>query len=298
MSYKLQISPVQFLMPFYIIKQNLKLTLHSSSNSKASTLLQSQRLFKTMKYLTALLTVATTGVSAASIPGASDSATVILRSVPLDLTTQTGFNGNQPEQKGPVGSSGPFESVELNLAANFGNKALRCQVLASNNQPIVLVRGANVDTTFGDAGKGPWTFKAGATKVNQIKCDPAFKAANQNAPPAPPAAAADTSIRVTLSDGDLATQTAFQKAGLVPEVQNPVASRGPFNSVNLSLGSGVQKKDLRCQVRDERNKPITVKRGANVQNTFADGGLGPWTFVKPASSKVAKIFCDPAFVKA
>lgn len=247
-----------------------------------------------MQYLTALLlAAAVAGTQAVSIPSGSKSATVILRSAAQDLATQTTFGGVKREEKGPTGSNGPYDSVELNLNPKLVNKALRCQILDSHNRPIVVTRGANVDVTFADGDKGPWKIQKGATKVAKVICDPAFKQATQNAG----RGAKDTSIRVTLTDGNLATQTPFNKAGLHREVQSPVGSGGPFNSVTLSLGKDVQKKDLRCQVLDEKNRPITVQRGKNVDVTFADGNLGPWKFLKPTFTKVGKIICDPAFVK-
>lgn len=244
-----------------------------------------------MQYLTSLLVAtAATSVSGASVPRSNDLATVALSSVPLDLTTQTSFTGKERQQKTPFISFGPYESVELNLDAKLANKALRCQALDSNNRPITVVRGAAVDVTFGDGGKGPWTFKAGATSVKQIICDPAFKQASQNAP----APTGDTSVRVTVSDGNLAIQTAFDKAGLVREEKSFAGSKDPFNTINLALGANVQKKDLRCQVLDKNNRPIKVVRGAAVDITFGDGGKGAWKF-QAGNSVITKIVCDPAF---
>ncbi|KAJ2984115.1 hypothetical protein NQ176_g182 [Zarea fungicola] len=247
-----------------------------------------------MQYFTALiLAAAITGTQAVSIPSGGKAATVILRSAAQDLATQTSFGGVNREESGPTGSSGPYESVELNVNPQLVNKALRCQILDKHDAPIVVTRGANVDVTFSDADKGPWKFQKGATKVVKVICDPAFKPAAQHVG----RLAKDTSIRVTLTDGNLATQTPFKKAGLYREMQSPVGSSGPFNSVTLSLGKNVQKKDLRCQVLDERNRPITVQRGKNVDVTFADGNLGPWKFLKPTFTKITKIICDPAFIK-
>ncbi|PVH72171.1 hypothetical protein DL98DRAFT_520629 [Cadophora sp. DSE1049] len=233
------------------------------------------------------------------------SITVILQNQNLEIGSQTQFAEGQRQAKSPVGSSGPFTTVELSLGPDVKQKDLRCQVLDKSNKPIVVVRGQNVDITFADGDKGEWTFKNGATEVNTIICDPAFKQGiastsnnSQDGTAAGQTEDQDTDIRVTLTDGNLAAQTAFDEAGLKREIQEPVGSSGPFNSVELSVGADVQKQDLRCQILDNNGQPIIVKRGQNIDTTFADGNGGPWTFLKPAFSEVSKIICDPAFVKA
>jgi hypothetical protein len=261
-----------------------------------------------MRYSTLLVSaLAATGAIAAPArnPKTKGSLTVILEDPSQELATQTQFTEGKRQTKPPVGSSGPFTTVQLSLDANVVQKDIRCQVLDDKKQPIVLVRGQSVDVTFSDADKGPWTFKAGSSKVSSIICDPAFKKAEPttasntgNSTVDAINGSKDTDIRVTLTDGDLATQTAFGDAGLQREVQNPTGSSGPYNSVALSLGADVQNQDLRCQVLDKNGKPITVKRGESVDTTFSDAKKGPWSFLNPASSEVDKIVCDPAFVKA
>ncbi|KAL5330504.1 hypothetical protein ACEPPN_000021 [Leptodophora sp. 'Broadleaf-Isolate-01'] len=265
-----------------------------------------------MQYSTIFLSaLAATGALAAptrrSNGNSDNSITVILQNQNLEIGSQTQFAQGQRQAKSPVGSSGPFTTVELSLGLDVKQKDLRCQVLDKSNNPIVVVRGQNVDITFSDGDKGEWTFKNGATEVSKIICDPAFKqgiaSTIDNSQDGPAAGQTedenkDTDIRVTLTDGNLATQTAFNEAGLKREIQKPVGSSGPFNSVELSVGADVQKQDLRCQILDNNGQPITVKRGQNIDTTFADGNGGPWTFLKPASSEVSKIICDPAFVKA
>ncbi|ORY11131.1 hypothetical protein BCR34DRAFT_565731 [Clohesyomyces aquaticus] len=250
-----------------------------------------------MQYSTLFLSaLAATGALAVPTPqfAGDSSITVVLENQAIEVGSQTQFLDGMRQAKPPVGSSGPFATVELRLGPNVKKAGLRCQVLDNNNVPITVVRGANVDITFADGDKGLWTFQNGATEVSQIICDPAFV---QGAKP-PATGNGDTSIRVTLTDGNLATQTAFQKAGLQVETQNPVGSRGPFNSVSLSVGADVQKQGLRCQILDNMGKAIKVQRGQNIDTTFADGGAGPWKFLNPATSEVSKIICDPAFVKA
>lgn len=71
-----------------------------------------------------------------------------------ELATQTVVSNTQirTEQK-PVGSNGPYDTVELSVGA-LVNPAFRCQVVDKRGRPIVVLRGANRDTTFSDADKG------------------------------------------------------------------------------------------------------------------------------------------------
>jgi hypothetical protein len=265
-----------------------------------------------MQYSTIFLSaLAATGALAAptrrSNNNFDNSVTVILQNQNPEIGSQTQFAEGQRQAKSPVGSSGPFTTVELSLGLDVKQKGLRCQVLDNNNNPIVVVRGQAVDITFADGDLGEWTFQNGATEVNTIICDPAFRqgiASTINnpqdgiAPGQTEDENQDTDIRVTLTDGNLATQTAFDEAGLEREIQEPVGSSGPFNSVELNVGADVQKQDLRCQILDNNGQPITLQRGQNIDTTFADGNGGPWTFLEPAFTEVSQIICDPAFVKA
>ncbi|KAF7195890.1 hypothetical protein HII31_02770 [Pseudocercospora fuligena] len=244
-----------------------------------------------MQYSTIVLSLlAATGALAAPTKRTSDNSIRVTLS-DGNLATQTAFEEGYRQAKKPVGSSGPYNTVEVTLGADVKQQTLRCQVLDNYSKPITATRGENIDITFSDAGKGKWTFQNGLTEVSQIICDPAFVAAS-----APPAEK-DTSMRVTLTDGNLATQTAFDEAGLVREHKSPVGSDGPYNSVELTLGADVDP-ELRCQILDSHNKAITVQRGENIDTTFADGGNGPWEFLYPESSEVYNIVCDPTFVKA
>ena len=73
-----------------------------------------------------------------------------------ELATQTVVSNTQirTETK-PVGFNGPYDTVELNVGA-LVDPAFRCQVVDKHGRPIVVLRGANRDTTFSDAEKGPW----------------------------------------------------------------------------------------------------------------------------------------------
>ncbi|KAK8029642.1 hypothetical protein PG993_010933 [Apiospora rasikravindrae] len=72
---------------------------------------------------------------------------------------------------------GPFATVTLDVGD--GTPEARCQLIDTDGQVVTLVRGANVDVSFGDGGNGPWRAQDGGTfSIKQIKCDPEFKSAN------------------------------------------------------------------------------------------------------------------------
>ncbi|OQO01163.1 hypothetical protein B0A48_13406 [Cryoendolithus antarcticus] len=249
-----------------------------------------------MHYTTLLLPLITATFSFAA--AAQDTTVqVILADSGAELGSQTRFMEDFRQTKRPTGSTGPFKTVALRLGEGVKNKALRCKILDSRNNPIVVTRGENVDTTFADGGEAKeWVLRDGEQKVKTIICDPAFvKAA---APVVKQGEALDLDIRVTLSDGNLATQTAFHDAGLERERQKPVGSSGPYNSVTLAVGKDVANQALRCQIMDLEGEVIELARGENEDVTFADGGKGAWTFLEPASSEVGKIVCDPGFAAA
>jgi hypothetical protein len=218
---------------------------------------------------------------------ADNSISVILQNQGIELGSTTTFSEGVRETKHPVGSSGPFTTVELSLGDEVAQQDLRCQVLDDRNLPIILLRGENNDTTFADGDGGVWDFQNGALFVSTIICDPEFEKREQ-----------DLDIRVTLSDGNLATQTVFEEAGLEFEQKAPVGSSGPFNTVNLDIGADVENQALRCQIIDTHGNTIQLARGDNEDETFGDGGNGAWDFLMPASSEVGNIICDPTFVLA
>lgn len=218
---------------------------------------------------------------------------VVLQNQAIELGSTTTFAEDKlPQAALPVGSTGPFRTVALNLDAIVGNQALRCQILDAHQNPIVVVRGENVDITFADGGNGPWTFRDGAAVVDAIVCDPKFVKGVAPPPPAqqPP------SIRIQLSDGNLARQLQFEEAGLVREEQPSPDQSSLFNTVSLTLDANVENQGLRCQILDKNHQPITLQRGENIDITFADGGNGPWSFLYPEESQVSKVVCDPKFV--
>ena len=81
------------------------------------------------------------------------------------------------QHKPPVGTTGPFETVEIVVGALVEKQDIRCQLINKHGKAIVATRGANTDITFSDANKGDWTFRH-ESSVSKIICDPAFKSAN------------------------------------------------------------------------------------------------------------------------
>lgn len=102
---------------------------------------------------------------------------VVLSNQATELGSQTVFAEGKRQEQRPVGSSGPFQTIEIRVGALVQKQDTRCQALDKAGKPIVATRGKNTDVTFSDAGKGEWTFKK-ESEVSKIICDPAFKAAS------------------------------------------------------------------------------------------------------------------------
>jgi CTP:molybdopterin cytidylyltransferase MocA len=249
-------------------------------------------------FYSSILLSAFAATTALAAPTRSDNSIRVQLSGPGELATQTAFEEGWRAEKRPVGGRGPYNTVSLEVGKGVRQQGLRCQVRDEKDQPIVVLRNGNRDTTFADGDAGEWTFEDGDKDVLAIICDPAFvKAA------APPAANSTepVSIRVQLSGlNELATQTAFDKSGLKREVKP--ANIGDIQTVELLLDAAAPKQDLRCQILDKDGKPITIKRGQNIDTTFADGDAGKWTLIDDAGAPlvafVSAIICDPSFVKA
>jgi hypothetical protein len=77
-----------------------------------------------------------------------------------------------------VGGGAEFRTVQLVLGPNVDNQALRCQAIGPDGAVVLVDRGANVNKlTFGDAGKGAWTFdvaRDGIAAIETVTCDPTF----------------------------------------------------------------------------------------------------------------------------
>lgn len=233
----------------------------------------------------------------------SDNSIIVQLSGPSELATQTSFHEGFRQVERPVGSSGPFDTVSLEVGKDAKQQDLRCQVRDEQNNPIVVLRNGNREITFADGDAGDWTFEAGAQNVIAIICDPAF--VKGNAPPATPSAAptpiAQPPINVRISGlSEFARNIAFVEGGLIRETQR--AGGEDVNMFELTLDPAVKNQALRCKVLDKAGNPIAGKRGANVDITFADGGNGPWTFInkkdEPINVDTSAVICDPAFVKA
>jgi hypothetical protein len=83
------------------------------------------------------------------------------------------FSGARTEL--PIGAADEFNQVTIFSPASV-KETLRCQIQDKGEKAIEGTRGANVDITFSDAGKGAWDFKMPAkSSVGKIVCDPAFK---------------------------------------------------------------------------------------------------------------------------
>ncbi|KAK7934880.1 hypothetical protein PG985_000375 [Apiospora marii] len=243
-----------------------------------------------MQFTTTLLTLlAASGALAAPAADANNAnqVTVTLRG-PSELATQTQLGKN--EQKRPIGAGSDFTSVELashNLKNDKGQD-LRCRIFDARGRPVTVTRGANVDTTFSDAGKGEWTFRK--TAVSKVQCSTAFVAAPKKRDVVEIEERANGPLRVTLSGpSELATQTGIGEK----DHKAPVGSKGPYNQVTLNVGAG--RKEARCQLIDTQNKVITLVRGANVDVTFGDAGKGPWKTQNGKNFNVKEIKCDPSF---
>ncbi|KAH0848840.1 hypothetical protein AYO21_08285 [Fonsecaea monophora] len=197
---------------------------------------------------------------------------------------QVNLKSNVRDMAAPA-LSGPFNSIEIRLGEDVQNKELRCQALDNYGNPIVATRGANIDTTFSDADKGAWTFRE-SSYVSEVVCDPSFVKIDP--------ASDELNLRVILQSQSTETgsQTSLP-AGYRAE-SAPVATSGPFETVELSVGSLVEKQDYRCQILDIHGNPLIVLRGANRDITFSDADKGAWTLETP--SEVSDIVCDPTFV--
>lgn len=102
---------------------------------------------------------------------------IVLSSDATETTTQTQVKAGIYQETTPVGSSGPYETVELRVGEFVAKQDQRCQVLDAAGNPVTVNRGANTDITFADGGKGAWKFNQ-ATKISEIICDPNFVSAS------------------------------------------------------------------------------------------------------------------------
>ncbi|RVX72450.1 hypothetical protein B0A52_03638 [Exophiala mesophila] len=115
---------------------------------------------------------ATNGTGSTS--GGGSEIRVTLSNIQAEIGVQLTFKkGVRDIQRSPL--QGPFQTFELSVGPEVLDQDLRCQALGLAGQPLVAIRGDNVDTTFSDAGNGAWTF-AEVSEVSTVICDPAFEA--------------------------------------------------------------------------------------------------------------------------
>ncbi|KEF54027.1 uncharacterized protein A1O9_09822 [Exophiala aquamarina CBS 119918] len=98
---------------------------------------------------------------------------VVLQSQALELGSQTELTPGWRDEQYPIGSNGPFETVELRVGKFVAKKDYRCQILDTNGNAIMLQRGAASANTFSDQGKGEWSLDF-ISSVSSIICDPTF----------------------------------------------------------------------------------------------------------------------------
>jgi hypothetical protein len=248
-----------------------------------------------MQYPTILLALLSSSALASPWGNSYDAAKdnsiiVLLEHKSVDIASQTPFTEGVADEKKPTGSFGPYTNVTLTLGKDVVNKELRCKILDKDQKAIVLTRGPNVDVTFADGGKGDWAFRKGESEVSDVICDPLFTKIGPEG----------KEIRVILSNPakSIKSETVFtDMAAMHRQMLAPKDNNGPFTTVELKVGEVIEKQDLRCQIVDSYGHAIIVKRGENVDVTFADGGKKEWTFLKPVESQVHSITCDPAFAK-
>ncbi|KAL8798301.1 MAG: hypothetical protein Q9182_006774 [Xanthomendoza sp. 2 TL-2023] len=227
-----------------------------------------------------ILLAAIAATTALAAPSAFDNKLEVTLSGPQVSSAKNTFPEFSRAAQNPS-NTGPFNFVELRVGAAIRNPKSRCQILDHAGKPIVVKRGNNIDITFGDGGKGKWTFRDQPSKVSKVICDPAFKQSD----------ASGNEIRVQLSNQGI--ELGIQVALPAGQRQEKAVSNGPFETVEVMVGALVQKQDYRCQVLDKGGKPIVATRGTNRDITFSDADKGEWKFERV--SQVSKVICDPAF---
>lgn len=237
--------------------------------------------------------LASTGALAAPLTSMVDNSIQIVLSSRGDAATNTKVNFFSEDMAntaslGDFGASFEYDTVALQLGKDVVNQDLRCKAVDVAGNDIVVLRGANTDVSFSDAGKGAWTFLT-PTAVGAVICDPTFLKIT------PEALAEGSTLRVVLSNQQTETGSQTALSSGMREEAAPIGSSGPFETVELRVGKFVQKKDYRCQILDNWGQAIDLTRGNSSSNTFSDAGKGDWTL--NYVSEVSSIICDPNFAK-
>ncbi|KAL2107111.1 hypothetical protein VUR80DRAFT_5690 [Thermomyces stellatus] len=239
-----------------------------------------------MQYSTVLasLLAAAGAVNAAAAghgPSPSKSVTVTLRAGDEELRPFV-FPEPRDAVAAHVRVQEPITEVELSLNQNVMNQEFRCQIVDESNNPIVVLRGENTDVAFSDGGKGPWTLRE-PTVVSRVVCDQAFEKIDPEDE--------RLQVRVLIQSQNPEVGIAFELSGVKRDTV-AVEEKTPIETVILDVSGELVDPALRCQLVGA-DGPITVLRGDNVKQTFADGDGGPWTLQK--ETIVDQIICDPEF---
>lgn len=172
--------------------------------------------------------------------------------------------------------------VELNVGEGVKNQDIRCQIQDEHRQPIVVLRGNNTDVTLADGGNGPWTLREPSV-VGKVTCDQGFEKIEPDDE--------RLRVRVIIQSQNPELGRSFDLSGVVRN-EVDVQEQTPIETVTLEVDGELVDPALRCQIVGA-DGPITVLRGENVKQTFADGDGGPWTLQE--ETVVEQIICDPEF---
>jgi hypothetical protein len=236
-----------------------------------------------MQYSTLFLAaLSATGSLAAPMKRQSADLSIIVTLATQEIASTLSFDASALPQELDAIATGPFDTFTLSVGADVDPQTLRCQAIDDSGNPLVATRGENVDVTFSDGGKDEWTFPE-TSIVSKVICDPAFQQADKS----------DNTVVVRLSGpGELQTQTTF--TGAEREAMPPIGSSGPYDTIEIVVGSVVVDQDIRCKVLDNAGNQIVAVRNTNTDTTFSDAGKGAWKFFE--ATQVSEIICDPAAV--
>ena len=255
-----------------------------------------------MQYLTIFL-AALAASGAMALPqsniNADRSVEVILRG---DEVKDKSIHFRREPRNDPVSSSsiaqGPYTEVELVLGDDVRNEDLRCQILDNDDEPIVVLRGANTDVTFSDGGNGPWKFRT-PSLVGRVTCDQDFAKIEPTDP--------RLQVEVLLQDQSTETGIRYTLSGVV-ENSVEVKEKANFETVVLDITGDLVDPALRCkllgagsqaEVSIPEAREIIVTRGdSGTKTTFADGDVDPPEWTLQPAQQVSQIVCSPEFQKA
>jgi hypothetical protein len=108
---------------------------------------------------------------------------------------------------------------------------------------------------------------------------------------------AANTVQITLRFGDTSPNNPNTDILTLGPQDTVFAGLNLRNSVEINFGPGVDP-NLRCKATAIGGDEIVVQRGQNIDNTFAPGAAGAWTFLRPETAQVQEIICDSSFTKA